>query len=137
MNVTRIALALGTVMLVVTTLASCNDNPTSGDVQQPGVMAATLVSPNGAEGSALLEVGSGTVLDVTPMESYVRVYRVAANPVRVVVLRLEPGDIAFRLTTDDVNRPPELRVVDVGGPDNQLRPSLAGYSVSVTSGAGS
>jgi len=137
MNATRSAVALGTVVLLVTALASCNDNPTSGDVRQPGVMTATLVSPNGAEGSALLEVGSGTVLDVTPVESYVRAYRVAANPVRIVVLRLEPGDIAFRLTTDDVNRPPELRVVDVGGPDDQLRPSLSGYSVSLTLGEGS
>jgi len=137
MNATRRTSALGMVMLLVTTLASCNDNPTSGDVQQPGEMTATLISPNGAEGSALLEVSSGTVLGVAPVESYVHVYRVAANPVRIVVLRLQPGDIAFRLTTGDVNRPPELRIVDVGGPDDQLRPSLSGYSVQVTGGAGS
>jgi hypothetical protein len=137
MNVTRSAFARGAALLLVLTLASCNDGPTSGDVPQPGEMTATLISPNGAEGSALLEVGSGTVLDVTPVGSYVRAYRVAANPVRIVVLRLEPGDITFRLTTDDVNRPPELRVVDIGGPDDQLRPSLSGYSVSLTVGAGS
>jgi len=137
MNATRRASAFAVVLLVLTTLASCNDDPTGGDIRQPGELTASLVSPNGVEGSALLEVASGTVLDVTAVEPYVHVFRVGVNPVRIVVLRLEPGEISLRLTIDDVNHPPELRVVDVGGPDDQLRASLAGYSVSLGGGAGS
>lgn len=137
MNAKRRTSALVVFLLGLTTFASCNEDPTGGEMRQPGELTASLVSPNGDEGSALLEVASGTVLDVTAVEPYVHVFRVGSNPARIVVLRMEPGEIAFRLTTDDVNQPPELRVVDVGGPDDQLRSSLAGYSVSLGGGTGS
>lgn len=117
-------------------LGACSDEPTGG-APRPGEMRATLVSPNGPEGSAVLELTGGTIQDVAAAEAFVRVYWVSGTPARFVVLRLEPGEIAFRLLTADVNDPPELRVVEVGGPDDALRSDLSGYSVAVTLGGGS
>lgn len=134
----RRATTVGTI-LVLTALAACRNEPTGGgDIPpQPGDATATVVSPNGDEGSAVLEVTGGTVLDVRTDEAYVRVYRVPTDPVRIVVARLRPGELTFRLTTDDVGHLPGIRVVEVGAPDDRLRPDITGYSVTVLAGDGS
>ena len=129
----RRASAFGLAALLAT-VAACGDDPTAGDPVR-GEMRATLVSPNGAEGSAVLEVVSGALLDVAAPEPGVRVYWSQGG--KVVVLRRAPGQIAFRLLAADVNQPPELRVVEVGAPDDALRDDLSGYTVAVTPGAGS
>ena len=84
-----------------------------------------------------MEVTTGGILDVASAEPFVRVYWVPGAPTRVVVVRRDPGEIAFRLLAEDVNDPPELRVVEVGGPDDALRDDLAEYAVVVTRGGGS
>lgn len=126
------ARALG-LALLLTALSACLDGPTGGGARS-GEMRASLVSPHGFEGAAVLEVVSGEMLDVASPGPFVRVYWGPANVRRVVVIRRDPGEISFRLLARDVNDPPELRVLEVAGPDDALRPSLSGYSVTVTRG---
>ncbi len=49
---------------------------------------------------------------------------------RVVVLLDQPGELRFRVSVEDLNRPPRLRIVEVADPSNALRASLARYSVT-------
>ncbi len=130
----RTCLALG--VLLAVGAAGCGEDPT-GQAPIPGDLVATMVSPIGAEGSAVLEVGSGTVTRVTSDDPDLLVYRVATQPVRIVAFRGGPGAIVFRVHTDDVMRPPELRVVEVGAPDDALRTNLGGYSVTLVEESGS
>lgn len=115
-------------------LTACFDDPVVDTIRQPGEMTATLVSPNGDEGSAVLELRSGTVLELSSTESTMHVYGVQTTPGRIVVLRLLPGEITFRIVADDVNNPPAFGVLEVGGPDDALRPDLSGYSVRLGGG---
>jgi len=50
---------------------------------------------------------------------------------RVVIILPEPGPVQFQLLADDVGRIPEVSVLEVAGPDNTLRESLAEYRVEV------
>jgi hypothetical protein len=131
----RASLALG--VLLAAGAAGCGEDPTGGQTPIPGEMIATLASPVGAEGSAVLEVSSGTVTGVTSDDPDLLVYLVATHPVRIVAVRGIPGAVVFQVGTDDVTRPPELRVADVGGPDDALRVSLGGYSVTLVEAGGS
>ncbi len=131
----RALLALG--ILLATLPLGCGTDPTGDGPPVPGEMVAALGSPFGAEGSAVLEVASGTVTGVSSDDPDLLVYRIATQPVRIVVLRGTPGALAFRLSTDDVHHPPELRVVEVGGPDDAIRGSVSGYAVALVPGEGS
>lgn len=129
----RACLALA--VLVTAGTAGCGEDPT-GQAPIPGRMMATMVSPIGAEGAAVLEVTSGTVTSVSSDDPDLLVYRVQGQPVRIVALRGTAGVIVFRLATDDVTRPPELHLVEVGAPDDQLRTSLGGYAVTLVEETG-
>ncbi|NIR46287.1 MAG: hypothetical protein GWN99_17775, partial [Gemmatimonadetes bacterium] len=48
---------------------------------------------------------------------------------RIVVLLDAPGTIRFTLGVEDVNRPPQLELVEVADPDNRLRGDLTGYGL--------
>ena len=92
-------------------------------------MVATLVSPNGAEGAALFELPVDGVSDVTAVAG--EALEVVRNGRRqVVIVRDEAGPIAFRFTAADATRPPDVRVVQVSGPDDRPR-VVTGYRVAV------
>lgn len=120
--------AVRVAVLAALTLAACSDPPTGGEVSIPGSVTTTLVSPSGNEGSAIFEVVDGVVSSVEALEDDVAVYLVGTTPQRVVVLRRVPGVIAARLVVGDVQKV-ELRAVEVGGPEDELRPNLDAYSV--------
>lgn len=121
--------ALATALAVA--LSSCFDDPAGSNFGTLTEMTATVQSPNGDEGSAVLEVASGTVVAVASPGGLVQVFGIPASPPRIVVLRAEPGPISIRLVAEDPSRPPTLRVVQVGAPDNTLRADLSGYSVQL------
>jgi len=125
----RVGLALALVLTLGAT--GCGEGPTGGEARVPGTMVATLTSPTGVAASVLLEVTSGNVLSVTSGDADLLVRRVATEPVRIVAIRGTPGTIVFTLRTDDVTRPPEIRVVEVGDADDRLLPSVSGYAVSL------
>lgn len=115
------AIALGGAVL----LARCGDDPS-----RPGTLTATLMSPNGAEGSALIVLYGPGLGTVSPIEG--RVFsRQAGDTVRVVVVNPEGGTLRFTVGVEDVARVPTAAVVEVAGTDDRLR-ALTGYDVEVT-----
>lgn len=109
--------------------AGCTDGPAPG----PGTLAASLVSPHGAEGAAVLElVGPG--IEGVSGGAGARVWGRpgGGDTVAVVVVADQPGALTFRVAVADTLLRPEVRVVEVAGPDDALRGVLAGYRVELT-----
>jgi hypothetical protein len=107
--------------------ASCDNSTGSSG---PGPLSAVLVSPNGNEGAAVLDV-VGSVESVTTPDGVSAYTTPAANGLRIVLVRLDAGTLSMTLKVPDISNPPALSVVEVAGPDNALRQSLAGYRVEI------
>ncbi len=116
------------IALAAVTFVACGDDPTPPE-PVPGDLLVTVVSPNGAEGSAVLETAEAGIVGVSADEAQVFHWR-AGGLSRVVVLLDQAGELRFRLSVEDLNRPPRLRIVEVADSSNTLRPSLAGYRVT-------
>lgn len=127
------ALVAAAALLVA--VAACRDAP-PGPAPVPGDVLVTLVSPNGAEGAALLTTADAGILQVTA-DAPVQVFHWREAVVdRIVVLREDAGVIRFRMSVEDVLRPPQLVVAEVADAANRLRATLAGYGVEIEPLAG-
>ena len=94
----------------------------------PGELDAILLSPNGREGAASFEIDA--VIDQIEALSSMKVYsEIVDNRTRVIVVARAGSDLRFRFFTPDVHRPPAVRILDVAGPTNALRPTLDEYFV--------
>ena len=102
----------------------------SSESSGPGPVSAALLSPNGNEGSAVLDV-VGPVESVSTPSGVIAYTTPSANGLRVVLVRLEAGALSMILNVPDVSTPPSVSVVEVAGPDDKVRQSLAGYRVEV------
>jgi hypothetical protein len=102
-----------------------------GDPQRPGVDAtATLVSPNGAEGSAVVELTGRGVADVRAAGAGDRVFSSrSGETTRIIVVLETAGEVRFLVRIPDAGDPPMARVVAVAGGDDALRASVDGYRV--------
>jgi hypothetical protein len=120
------AISIAVAVAALFTVSCENSTESSG----PGPLSAALVSPNGDEGAAVLDV-AGTVTSVTTPTGVSAYTTPAANGVRIVLVRLDAGPISMTLNVPDISNPPTLSVVEVAGPDNALRQSLAGYRVEI------
>lgn len=92
-------------------------------------MTATLVGPNGAEGAAVVSLlgdGIGVVSAVGDTEVHVKD---GDSRMRVVLIDLDGGDLAFQVAVPDTTLPPAVVIHQVAGPDDILRPSLDVYSL--------
>lgn len=92
-------------------------------------MTATLSSPSGSEGAAVLtllgdDIGAISAVGGTEVHS-----RAGNGSVRVVLISEAGGELAFRVAVADTTQPPSAVVVEVAGPDDELRPTIDGYSV--------
>lgn len=97
----------------------------------PGVFTLTLLSPYGEEGSAVFELTGGEGLGtVSPVGGEV-FYRHGNGITKVVVVLDDPGEVRFRVRTEDVREDPTVRVVQVADGEDQLRPATSGYSVQL------
>ena len=105
-------------------LTACEDSPA------PGRFTVSLVSPNSAEGAATIRLVGPGLQGVVPItgEAY---GRIRGDTLEVMVLRETPGLIRFGLDVSDVTRRPRAQVVQVAGPDNELRGALSDYVVEV------
>ena len=105
---------------------ACGDEgPASG----PGTLTVQVVSPNGAEGAALVRLIGPGLGQVAPDAG--RVFSdIHGDTLNVVVVNEAGGDLRFGLAVADTTRPPQGVLVDVSGPDDAVRP-LAGYAVEV------
>ena len=121
-------LALGAVTATAVFFA-CDSNPTA--VSGPGELHALVVSPNGPEGAAVLEL-RGAGLGTVSMSGGYAFGEPSAGSMRLVVVLNQPGDIAFTISVDDVGNVPTATIVEVSDGANQLRASSAGYTVEFT-----
>jgi hypothetical protein len=105
-------------------LAACTD---VGPGRGPGTLTATLRSPNGDEGAAVvLLVGEG-VVGVNPLgatEAYSVVSRAAT---RVVLINQAGGSLSFELEVADLRQPVVGLVQQVAGPTDALRSDVSAY----------
>lgn len=113
-------------LLALVVVAACTDEgPRSG----PGTLTATLVSPNGAEGAAVVvlvgDAGAVTGLGDTEAHAFA-----GADGTRVVLINQAGGELAFRVAVADTTQPPSPIVQEVAAPDDSRRASVTGYSVA-------
>ena len=111
-------------LLVLAAALSCDD---FSSPRQSDWYAASIMSPNGAEGSALLEI-TGEVTEVTSESARV-FFRANAGVTRAILVLPEAGTLRFRVRLASVAPPPDTRIVMIGGPSDSLRLNLAGYRV--------
>lgn len=104
----------------------CDSTPV--DVTGPGILNAVLISPNGAEGAAVLQLIGPGLGQVTAAEGDVFAEH-GSDGVRLVIVLDQPGDIKFRIAVDDVGDFPTWEVIEVADGANELRPSSSGYSM--------
>jgi len=111
------------VVVAVGPLAGCGDaGPQSG----PGSFTATVVSPNGAEGSALVSFFGPGIGNVSSAEGRLFSER-AGDTVRVVVAADAPGELHFVVAVADTTAPPQGDVLQVADGEDRLRSTVAGY----------
>ncbi len=123
--------ALGAVLLVGA-LASCDLlGPDDRGPEGPGAFQATLVSPAGAEGSAVFEIRGGVQLSTISPDNGQAFYDHQADVTRLVVVLNDPGTIRFQVRTQDVAVMPTATVLQVADGNDELRSSLDGYSVEL------
>lgn len=113
----------------VATLAAvgCADE---GPIAGPGTLTARLVSPNGAEGGALLTVFGPGIGEVTPASGELHWQR-RGDTLRVLLLDVDGGELGFSVAVDDTTRMPESVVLQVAGPDDVSRADLSGYALEL------
>lgn len=113
-------------LLAIVALTACADeSPVSG----PGTMTATLISPNGAEGAALVILVGEGMGDITPIGDTEVFARVGSSSTQIVLINQVGGDLSFQVAVADTTQLPLAVVQEVAGPDDELRSSVTGYSV--------
>lgn len=122
---------LGFLILLFLALGAC-DSLGPEDKSGSGSLTVSLLSPNGAEGSAVFELVGGMGLStVSPIGGEV-IYQHFGGSSRIVVVMDEPGVVRFKVRTEDIQELPEVNLIQVAGGGNELRGSLAGYTVEVS-----
>lgn len=117
-----------TIVLAAAALAACGGEqaPVSG----PGTMTVTLMSPNGSEGAAVLNLlgdGIGQVSSTGANEVY-SFSGSGDSQTRVVLISQAGGDLSFQVAVPDTTQPPAYVIEEVAGPDDALR-GLTGYEL--------
>lgn len=96
---------------------------------RPGFLTASLVSPNGFEGAALISVVGVGLGNVESTGGRVFTFS-RGDTTRILVVLDAPGDLGFRISVPDVGTPPVAMVVQVADGGNALRADLSAYRVS-------
>jgi hypothetical protein len=110
-----------TFLVVIAWAVGCDDGPPI-----PGAVTVYLVSPNGLESAAIVEL-DGVFDQVEAAPSAAVFSEVADGRTRIVVVMRSPGDVWFQVFAPNVNEPPTATVLEVAGPLNDLRADLEGY----------
>ena len=104
---------------------ACGD---AGPVSGPGTLTAVVVSPNGAEGAAVISFPSMGVGAIGAVSGEV-FSLVDGGTVTVVVINEPGGELAFSVTLADTTQRPVGLVEQVAAPNDELRTTLAGYTL--------
>lgn len=116
-------------LVAVLLAAACSDE---GPVSGPGTMTATLVGPNGAEGAAVLALLGDGLGEISPIGTTEVHSRAGDSMTRVLLINQSGGELSFQVAVADTTQPPAVVVEQVAGPDDELRPSIEGYSVELS-----
>ena len=111
--------------LALSLLVACADQSPPG----PGILTATLKSPNGAEGAALVVLMGPGIGEVTPVGSNQLYSNSSLDEVRIVLINQNDGTLAFRVQVADTTMEPTAIVEEVASPDNKIRLTLDGYQL--------
>ena len=95
----------------------------------PGILTATLKSPNGAGGAALVVLMGPGIGEVTPVGSNQLYSNSSLDEVRIVLINQNDGTLAFRVEVADTTIEPAAIVEEVANPHNQIRSTLDGYQL--------
>ena len=111
--------------LALSLLVACTDQSPPG----PGILTATLKSPIGAEGAALVVLMGPGFGEVTPVGSNQLYSNSSLDEVRIVLINQNNGTLAFRVEVADTTIEPTAIVEEVANPHNQIRLTLDGYQL--------
>lgn len=114
------------VLIGALALAACTD---LGPMRGAGTLTATLRSPNGSEGAAVLLLEGGGVLGVTAVGDTEAFALTSGEKTRVVLINQAGGLLAFSVAVSEVSQPLVAFVGEVAGPDDRLRSDLSEYRV--------
>jgi len=115
--------------LLLAALGACGDQ---GPVSGAGAFTVTLVSPNGPEGAAVVELLGDGLGEITAYGD-TEVYSYASEGrTRVVLIDPSGGTLAFRVAVADTTQRPTSVVREVAGLDDELRPTTAGYVLELS-----
>ena len=127
----RVLLGAAVLGPLALTAWACGDSTGPSGPKGPGAFEVSLVSPNGAEGSAVLSMAGGTGLgEITTTDGEVYFHH-AGGSSKVIVLLDTPGSIRFRVETQEVADLPSVAVEQVADGGNELRASVSGYQVQI------
>jgi hypothetical protein len=115
---------LAAVFLFTSLLAACND----GSSPKPSGAAGRVVSPNGAEGAAIIEF-SGVVSSIN-VPGGVGYLSTSGGVTRAALILEQPGTIRFSLPGVAIGAGPAATVIEVADGGNQPRAAVAGYTVA-------
>lgn len=108
-------------------LLACGDG--AGPVSGPGTLTATVESPVGSEGAAVLVVFGDGVEGVRQSGDGWLYSERSGDSVTVVVVADQPGVLTFGVDVADTTLAPLAEVLQVSGPDDELRANPSSYSV--------
>ncbi len=112
-------------LAVLLPLAACGGE---GSVPGPGTLTATLVSPNGAEGAALVEFFGDGIGAVSAVDGPLW-QRSRGDTIRVFIVSETGGTLRFAVEVADTTRKPKGVVLEVSDPADEVRTSLSGYAL--------
>ena len=108
-------------------LAACADQAPPGS----GTLTATLVSPNGAEGSALIVLIGPGIGEISPLGDTELYSHAADGSAQVLLINQVGGELAFLVALADTTAKPEWVVEEVAGPDDELRLLTGDYELEL------
>jgi hypothetical protein len=115
-------------LAALTACVACSD---AGPVSGPGRMTATLVSPNGAEGAAVIVLVGEGVGDAVPVGGVQLFRNDEDGATRLVLVSPGGGDLAFEVDVADTTHLPVAIIEQVAGPDDGLRADPSGYRLEL------
>ena len=111
-------------LLLTSLLEACND----GSSPKPSGAAGHIVSPNGAEGAAVIEF-AGVVSSIN-VSGGVGYLSSTGGVTRVALILEQPGTIRFSLPGVALGAGPAATVIEVAEGNNHPRAAVAGYAVT-------
>ena len=102
-------------------IVACGDS-------QPGEVDVFLVSPNGPESAAIVEL-DGVFDRVSAPPSAVAFSEIVDGRTRVAIMMRTHGEVWFSVLVPNVSDPPPGRVLEVAGPTNAIRANVEDYGL--------